>query len=110
MRYRDRLTIQQLTRTTDPQTRQRVETWTTFHTIRGTIEGASASDRIINEANRDTLIAHTIKIPSNSITRQIKPAMRIVAGGVSYNIEAATDPQERRREIKLQVTMVVNAR
>ena len=110
MRHRDVLTIQQQVKTSDPYTRQRVDTWQTFRTVRGTIADASAGERIINDANRDVLITHRITVPSNTVTRQITPSMRIQSGGITYNIEAATDPDNRRRQLVLQVTQVVNAR
>jgi len=110
MRYRDVLTIQQQVKTTDAYTRQRVDTWETFQTIRGNIADASAGERVITDANRDVLISHNVTIPSNSRTRQITPSMRILSGGVTYNIEASTDETNRRRRLVLQVTQVINAR
>ena len=111
MRFRDQLTIQQIRRTADAQTRQRVETtWTKYLTTRGQIDVAGSTERFIDDANRDTLLTHNIRIYDNRKTQAIKPAMRVVSDGRTFHIAANTyDPNSRRYRI-LKVTELANPR
>lgn len=105
-RYKHRVQIEKNEPTKDEQTRQRVDVWVFWFRRRASIKPARAREVFFEDAKRQQLITHTIRMRSDSRTREITPKHRIRFGTRIFEIEGVTYPDERGIELEIQAIEV----
>lgn len=99
---RHRVQIQQVTETQDSFGAV-VQTWGTVATVWASIEAISGRE-FFDAAQTNAEITHRIRIRYRP---GIAPAMRVVEGTRTFDIQAVLDPGGRRRELVLMVKEAV---
>lgn len=104
---RHRITVQQLKSTATPDANNEIDqtddaNWEAFVSRRAEFKSRGGSERFASDMIQAGQ-THRVYLRSDSETRAITPAMRLVFGSRKFNILAAVDEDEARRWVVLDV-------
>lgn len=106
-RYRTPITIERSERTTDPETKERVDVWKSWLNRRGSVKAVRARENLIPDTTSSVLITHTVRLRSDALSRGIRKDMRIRIESRKtprqiLHIESVIDADDRGIELELR--------
>ena len=98
--YRQVITIQQATKTANPDG-QKVPKWSTYATRRAKIVPTGGDERVENGIQLQANITHVVTVRSCQASRAITPKMQILWGSRVLKIRRAYDVDNAGREVEI---------
>lgn len=106
-RYRTQITIERSEKTTDPDTKERVDSWSPWIVRRASVRAVGAREIQLPDTINSVLISHTVRLRVDSLSRRITQGMRIRINGRGANryilhIESVIEVEESGIELELR--------